>query len=424
VGKRLVAALLVVLLAGTVGTLVGCGGDLSGNAVAKVGKETITKKDLDAKVADFQAQYPGQFPDETSDPQQFKQFQQSVLEYLITVQLGTQQAASLGVTVTDEELQKEMDTILAESFSGDQAAFDKALADQGMTMDQFKATYKESMVMEKVYTEVTKGVTTIPDTEIAAYYEKNKADYFVDETRKARHILIAPIASRSGGTTSTTTTSSTTSTTLGSSDSSSTTGTASSTTTAPASTTTTAAPTDADWNTALEIAKKVRADLVSGIDWTIEAAKYSDDDTTKKTGGDLGTVFPGQMVPEFEDAVYKQLAKDEISEPVKTSYGYHIIQVTAIDPARQHTLEEVKDQITSALLGQKKQEAWVAWIEKMKQQVGVTYGKDWATTTTTTAAPTETTTGPTDTTSTSGPTTTSGGSTTTTASTTSTTAKP
>jgi hypothetical protein len=200
----------------------------------------------------------------------------------------------------------------------------------------------------------------------------------------------------------------------------------------PASTTTTAAPTDADWNTALETAKKVRADLVGGADWTVEAATYSDDDATKNIGGDLGTVYKGQMVPEFEESVFS-MAKDEISEPVKTTYGYHIIQVTGINEAKQYTLDEVKEEIKSTLLDTMQKAAWRTWIEKMKQETGVIYGGDWVTTTTTTAAPTVTTSAPADTTTSVAPsaqttaapsTTTTAGATITTAGSTTTTVKP
>lgn len=397
--KRIVAALLVLLLAGLVGLVVGCGGDLPKSAVAKVGNEVITEDELGTRVKDFETQYAGQTPDQETQPDEYKQFQQDVLEYMITYELASQKAEELDITVSDEELQKEIDSIRDTNFGGDQAAFDKALAEQSLTMDQLKQGYRESMLLQKVYESVTKDVTTVPDGEIQAYYDENKDYYFVDETRTARHILLAPIASRTAGTTSTTTTSSTTSTTVGSSESSSTTGTAASTTTAPSSTTTTAAPTEADWNTALETAKKVRADLVGGADWTVEAAKYSDDDGTKNTGGDLGTVYKGQMVQEFQDAVFS-MAKDEISEPIKTTYGYHIIQVTGITEAKQYTLEEVKEEITSTLLDTKQKEAWRNWIEKMKQEIRVIYGDGWVSTTTTTAAPTATTSGPADTTAT------------------------
>jgi parvulin-like peptidyl-prolyl isomerase len=437
VTKRILAVLVVLLLAGTVGLVAGCGGDLPSSAVAKVGSNVVTQKAFDQRVADFEAQYAGQIPDKTTDPETYKKFQQDVLEYMITYEIASQKAQELKITVTDEEVQKEIDSIKDTSFGGDQAKFDEALKAQGITMDQLKQSYKESMLMQKVYDEETKDVTTVPDSEIQAYYDAHKADYFVDETRTARHILLTPVAGRVDGTTSTTSTSSTTSTTAGSStgSSDSSTTTAASTSTASSSTTTTAAPTDADWNTALQTANKVRADLVAGADWTTEAAKYSDDPGSKAKGGDLGTIRKGEMVQEFEDAVFS-LKKDEISQPVKTAYGYHVIQVTGITEAKQYTLDEVKEEIKASLLKEAKKKVWDAWVEKQKAAAGVIYADEWApsTTTTTAGAGTPTTSGSGDTTTTAAPsaqttvapssTTTTAGATITTAAPTTTTAKP
>jgi parvulin-like peptidyl-prolyl isomerase len=371
VTKRVVAAILVLVLAATVGLAVGCGGEESDDAVAKVGGTAITQKHLDEKVADFERQYAGYVPNKETDPEGYKSFQQDVLDYMVTYEMARQKAESLGVTVTDEDVQAEIDMILSDSFGGDQEAFDAALAEQNMTTDQLKKGYKESMLLQKTYEAVTKDVTTVPDDEIAAYYEENKDYYFVDETRTARHILIGPAAGRTDGTTSTTTSTTTTSEDTDSTGTSST-------------TTTTAAPTAADWTAALETAQKVRADLVGGADWTEEAAKYSDDPGSKNSGGDLGTVSKGETVPEFDQAVFS-LAKDEISQPIKTSYGYHVIQVTGINEAKQYGLEEVKEDIVNILVDEKKSQAWSDWLASMKAEIGVTYGAEWQPPTTTPA---------------------------------------
>jgi foldase protein PrsA len=436
VTKRILAVLVVLLLAGTVGLVAGCGGNLPKSAVAKVGSTIITQKEFDQRVADFEAQYAGQIPDKATAPDQYKQFQADVLEYMITYQIASQKAQELKITVADSEVQTQIDAVLKSSFAGDQAKFDAALKQQGITMDQLKNSYKESMLLQKVYDEETKSITTVPDTDIQAYYDSHKTDYFTAESRTARHILLAPIAGRVDGTTSTTSTSSTTSTTAGSStgSSDSSTTTAGSTSTASSSTTTTAAPTDADWNSALTTAQKVRADLVGGADWTTEAATYSDDPGSKAKGGDLGVISKGEMVKEFEDAVFS-LKLNEISQPVKTAYGYHVIQVTGITPAKQSTLDEVKATIQTTLVGQKKSEAWRNWIDAQKKAIGVTYRDDMvpaSTTTTTAAATTPTSSGGSTTTTAAGATTTAApaststtaGATITTAAPTTTTAKP
>jgi foldase protein PrsA len=74
-------------------------------------------------------------------------------------------------------------------------------------------------------------------------------------------------------------------------------------------------------------AKKVKAELESGKDFAEVAKKYSTEEAAQTTGGELGWFGKGQMVPAFEEVAFK-LEKNVISNPVKTDFGYHIIEVT------------------------------------------------------------------------------------------------
>jgi len=363
VTKRIVTLVSVLIFAALLGLVAGCGGGLPDDAVAQVGDTYISQDDFDARVADFEKQYAGYIPDKASDPDGYKEFTADVLDYMVTYQIVLQKSGDLGISVTDEDVQTELDSILNDTFGGDQSQFDAALEAQNITLDQLRVNFKESLLMHAAYDAVTKDVTTVPDEEVSAYYEAHKADYFVDETRVTRHILIAPGSSNE---------------TTASTDA--------------ASTTTTAAPTDADWAAALSEAQKVRQELVNGGDWTQLAADYSDDTGTKDSGGDLGAVAKGEMVQEFEDSVFS-LAKDEISQPIKTSYGYHIIQVTQINEAKQYTLDEVKEDITSLLLSEKKDQTWTEWMQRAKTEIQIVYKEGMEPVTTTTVAPTETTSG-------------------------------
>ncbi|MHA1263716.1 MAG: peptidylprolyl isomerase [Candidatus Helarchaeota archaeon] len=76
----------------------------------------------------------------------------------------------------------------------------------------------------------------------------------------------------------------------------------------------------------LSLAQEIREDLEAGADFRKLAAEYSTC-PSKKRGGDLGVFGKGEMVPEFEKAVFK-MQIGEISEPIKTKFGYHIIRRT------------------------------------------------------------------------------------------------
>jgi parvulin-like peptidyl-prolyl isomerase len=387
VKRRLLSVALVLAVAVAAGSVAGCGDELPDNAVAKVGEVYISNDDFNARVGQEAGAYG--LTQET-DPETYKQIQDWVLEGMIWTELALVEAEDLGLTATDEEVQNSIDTIANDYFEGDQAKFEEELTAEGYTLDEFKEMQREGLLANKVYDEITKDVTTVPNEQIAAYYEANKADYTVEASREVRHILIAPEAGGATGvsTSSSTAVSGTTTSVAGSTATTSDAGPTTSTT--PTSAESAGAVTEADWAVALAAALEVRDSLMGGGDWTELAAEYSDDPSNKDSGGDLGTVYEGEMVEAFEQAAFS-LQLDEISAPVRTTYGYHVIQVTGITEGGQQPLEEVRDQIESTLLEEAKLAAWSQWVEQAKIRVGVIYRSDMRPTTTTTAAPAETT---------------------------------
>ncbi|WP_369900760.1 peptidylprolyl isomerase PrsA [Bacillus manliponensis] len=103
-----------------------------------------------------------------------------------------------------------------------------------------------------------------------------------------------------------------------------------------------------------ETAKNIKAELDQGKSFEELAKEKSEDPGSAENGGDLGYFGPGKMVPEFEEAAYG-LKKDEISAPVKTQNGYHIIKVTDIKEAKPY--EEAKDELKEQAIAAKYQDA-------------------------------------------------------------------
>ncbi len=102
------------------------------------------------------------------------------------------------------------------------------------------------------------------------------------------------------------------------------------------------------------------------------AAKEHSSCPSKEQGGSLGSFSRGRMVPEFEEAAFK-MEVGEISEPVKTQFGYHIIKLDAKTPAQDVELDQVKQTIANELMTMKQREVYVAKVEELKNKYKVDY---------------------------------------------------
>jgi len=122
-------------------------------------------------------------------------------------------------------------------------------------------------------------------------------------------------------------------------------------------------------------AKKIEDMLKKGANFAELAKKYSIDKGSAQNGGDLGYFSSGQMVPEFEQAATK-LKVGEISEPVKTKFGYHIIKVTEKKTGKPIEFDKVKGVLAQRLTTEKQREAFDSYIENLKKSYKVEINKE------------------------------------------------
>jgi foldase protein PrsA len=184
---------------------------------------------------------------------------------------------------------------------GGQETFNQAVASYGYTEDDIRKNIK----MNLSATKLVGADVEITDADMKAYFDQNKATFDVPEQVKANHILVADEA----------------------------------------------------------IAKEVKAKLTAGGDFAALAKEYSTDESNKEQGGELGFFSRGDMVPEFENVAFS-LKAGEISEPVKTQFGYHIIKVTEKKEAKAATYEESKAQINDILMAEKLPTVFDAWMQE------------------------------------------------------------
>lgn len=168
--------------------------------------------------------------------------------------------------------------------------------------EKFEIPEKRQAAYLKISSSDYINQVTVTQEEIETYYEENKANYVEPEQVKARHILIKTEKN---------------------------------------------APSE-KIEEARKKAELILEDLKKGADFEIRAKADSDDTATKEKGGDLGYFSRGKMVPEFEEAAFG-LGVGELSDIVKTTYGFHIIKVEDKKEAYTKSLEEVSSSIEEEL---------------------------------------------------------------------------
>lgn len=120
----------------------------------------------------------------------------------------------------------------------------------------------------------------------------------------------------------------------------------------------------------LALAQKVEADLKAGKDFAAEAKQYSTDPGSRDKGGELGWFRKGQMVPAFEQYAFSAPI-GKISAPVKSPFGFHVIQVEARKPGQIATLASVHDQIKQQLRQQQESPLIPTFLQNLQAQANI-----------------------------------------------------
>jgi len=119
----------------------------------------------------------------------------------------------------------------------------------------------------------------------------------------------------------------------------------------------------------LEQMKEIKAEITNGTSFEEAAQKHSKCPSSAQ-GGSLGSFTRGQMVPEFEEVAFK-LKVGEISEPVKTQFGYHLIQLDEKSSANVKSLEESRELIAENISHQKQNEKYISSVTELKNKYEV-----------------------------------------------------
>ena len=313
--------MLPALAAAAALAVAGCGGgsdSVPSGSIAVVDGTEIPKSDLDALIAQAKKGYEAskqEFP--KAGTPQYQAIQTQYVAFLVQREELRKAAADLGIGVTPKDITKAEDELVKSRYQGKRASYEKALEEQGYTKEDVRRILETSVLQQKIFDDVTKDVE-VSDDDVLAYHTQNQSQYGTPESRDVRHILIA-VKDANG---------------------------------------------QVDFGKSKAEAEKVYAELKAGADFAALAKQKSADPGSKDVGGKL-TISRGQTVPEFDKTAF-ELAKGELSKPVKTQYGYHVIEaVSPIRPAKTTSFDKVKASIRAQLLQQKRNEIMTKWIDDL-----------------------------------------------------------
>lgn len=171
--------------------------------------------------------------------------------------------------------------------------------------------YRGRLIVQKLLGSMKKEVVPVTEEDIKQYFEENQAQFQTRKQIRVRHVLLKDEAE------------------------------------------------------AKKVLKEVKA---RGADFAALAQKYSQDRGTKNRGGDLGYFSPGRMVRQFEDVAFSLENPGDISDVVKTPFGYHIIKLEDKKPAEPKSLEQVKGEIRRRLSSQRQTESQEKFLEEIKSR--------------------------------------------------------
>jgi peptidyl-prolyl cis-trans isomerase C len=338
--SRIAPVALAVLAAAA---LAGCGGGgktvtLGKDDVAAVGGTQIPRSQFDDLMATAKRSYKSQgrkFPKQGT--QEYATIKSQAITLLVQQAEREEKADDLGIDISDKQVDDRLAQIKKQYFGGSDKKYKAQLTSQGLSDAQVRGDVRAQLISEALFDKVTKDVK-VSDADVHSYYKQHPQLYKQPESRDVRHILVKSKAK----------------------------------------------------------AQDLWQQLKSGKDatWCKLAKKYSQDPGSKAQCGKL-TVSKGQTVPEFDKMAFA-LDTKEVSKPIKTTYGWHIIEALGpIKPAKTTPEKQVADSIRQQLLQTKKQQAMTKWVSdvekgfcgdsKVKYQVGFTPSPDPCTTTSTTA---------------------------------------
>jgi len=284
--------------------------------VAFVNDEIITLSDLNATFEPYQKKIEESYKGGDRN-RILAETKRTLLTRMVDNLLIEQEAKKSGITVSDEEVMASIRGILARN-KMTMEAFQQSLSREGTTFEAYKKNTRDSMVRSRLLRREVRARITVSDEEIGEYYRLHRDDYEGKEAVKLKQILLLFPKNMDGNA---------------------------------------KAKLQAD---AAEVLKRLRA----GESFDTLAARFSQGPAAS-SGGDLGYVEKGAMLPEVETVAFR-LEKNSISDVIESPAGFHIIQVLDHRGEGLKPIETVREEIKSKLEDEKIEKKFDSWISELR----------------------------------------------------------
>lgn len=238
-----------------------------------------------------------------------------VLDGLITDSLITMQAGDLGLHVSSDDVEAYIRQIMLAN-DLDEATLNAALKQQGLDAEGYRNQIRRELLKNQLVSRDIRQRVNISDEEVERYYKENGEEFAIPAAVDLSHILLIPPKS----------------------------------------------PTQEDLKKVGEKARRAHMRLVSGESFEKVAREMSDAPDADE-GGRLGWIKKGQMMPEIENVAFV-LPKGEVSHPVQSGIGLHILKVNDRETSDAVPLDQISDQIKERLYGEAIQERFDNWADE------------------------------------------------------------
>lgn len=299
--------------------------ELVDRVAAVVNNDIVPLSEVEQKAAPELSRLSAE-PDPAKRAKLRQQTLKAVLDALIGERLIEAQVKELNVEVSDAELDAAIDDVKKQNNVTDDAQFEQLLrsSPEAYTMASYKAFMRKHIAKLKLINLKVRSKIKISDDDLKAEYARYSRVEAADPEIHARHILLQ-VSNKA-----------------------------------------TQAEQERAYQKALEIARQARQ---PGVDFA-ELAKKVSEGPSAPDGGDLGFFRRGVMVPEFERVAFS-LKDGEVSEPVRTKFGWHIIKVEERRAAAVKSFDEVKEQLREKLGRAQLEKYTERYVQELREQAVV-----------------------------------------------------